>query len=386
MKTLPLILLLVVLCGCSAPLHKRYLIVDTHIDTPIRLYDKDENIGKLSQGEFDYIQAQQGGLDLAFMSIYTPSSLENTGKSKRLADKLIDRVELAIKRHPDKFMKVTTPEQAYLAFSRGKVGLAMGMENASPLEHKLENLQHFAARGVSYITLAHAHANHLSDSSYDSARPWQGLSPFGREVVAESNRLGVMLDVSHLSDKAAAQVIALSQSPVIASHSSLRALTPGFERNINDELLRQLAAKGGVLMINFGSGFLTPEAIAWNEKWNQHKQQLTQNTPGLSWSQIKQAQRVYRQSNPYPFAQIKDVVAHINYGVKLVGIDHIGFGSDFDGVGDTLPVGLKNAADYPELTRALEKEGYTEQELEKLMGKNLLRVWQQVNKGVKPDR
>ena len=237
------------------------MMTDTHIDVPYRLKEQWEDVTVGTEGgNFDYVRARAGGLDIPFMSIFTPPSSEQDGTSFDLANSLIDNVQALVGRAPDKFVMVRTPLEAEQAWKEGKIGLAMGMENGSPIEGKLENVAFFKNRGVSYITLAHGKANHLSDSSYDEERRWNGLSAFGKEVLAEMNRLGVMVDVSHLSDDAFWQVIELSKVPVIASHSSARHFTPGWERNMSDEMIKAMAAKGGVVQINFGSSFITDEA------------------------------------------------------------------------------------------------------------------------------
>ena len=245
---------------------RKGMMVDTHIDVPYRLEEEWEDVtGHTEGGDFDYERARKGGLDIPFMSIYTPAESEEEGTSHQIANKLIDGVEALVGRAPDKYMLVYTPEQAVQAHREGKIGLAMGMENGSPIDGKLENVKFFSDRGISYITLAHSLSNHLSDSSYDEERKWNGLSPFGNEVVAEMNRLGVMVDVSHLSDDAFWQVLEISKVPVIASHSSARHFTPGWERNMSDEMIRAMADKGGVIQINFGSSFITNEARMWYE-------------------------------------------------------------------------------------------------------------------------
>ncbi|PKL98654.1 MAG: peptidase M19, partial [Gammaproteobacteria bacterium HGW-Gammaproteobacteria-7] len=240
------------------------LIADTHIDAPYAL----EVVGwlDLTQAtgrEFDHPKARAGGLNLAWMSIYTPSGLEASGGNRAVADRLIDYMEALVGRAPDKYVIVRSPDEALAAKAAGKVGLALGMENGSPIGDSLDGLRHFHARGVRYVTLAHALSNAISDASFDTNRQWGGLSPFGREVVAEMNRLGIFVDVSHLTDDAIRQVLAISSAPVIASHSSARHFTPGFERNLSDELIKAIAAKGGVVHINFGSAFLTQAANAY---------------------------------------------------------------------------------------------------------------------------
>jgi membrane dipeptidase len=258
------------------------------------------------------------------------------------------------------------------------------MENGAPLQGSLEKLRHFHARGVRYITLAHSDSNHISDSSYDAVRLWHGLSPFGREVVAEMNRLGVMVDISHLSDKAAYEVLALSKAPVIASHSSARHFVtnePVFERNMDDELIKALAANGGVIMINFGSSFVTTAANEYRNSYRPAAAAYAQRNglrPGDP--RIAQFEKDYRSKHPFPFATVSDVADHVDHVVKLVGINHVGIGSDYDGVGDSLPVGLKDVSTYPNLVAELLRRGYGEADIEKVLGANLMRVWKAVER------
>ena len=220
------------------------LIVDTHIDSPSELQGQWKDLGKLtSSREFDYPRAREGGLDVAFMSIYTSPEEDRLGTARQVAHQQIESVEAMVGRHPDKFALLTSPGDLERLRAGNHVLLALGMENGAPLVDDLSQLAQFHARGVRYITLAHSTSNRLSDSSYDSNHQWQGLSPFGKEVVGEMNRLGIMVDVSHLSDAATAQAVALSRVPVIASHSGLRHFTPGFERNLSDELAKAIAAK-----------------------------------------------------------------------------------------------------------------------------------------------
>jgi membrane dipeptidase len=364
----------------GARLARELLLVDTHIDVPYRLEEKWEDVTRLTaSGDFDEPRARAGGLDVPFMSIYTPAELETSGGSYQEANELIDSVEALVTRAPEKFVIVTTPMQALRAHNAGKIALAMGMENGSPLEGDLSRVGFFRDRGISYITLAHSLANHLSDSSYDKLRPNGGLSDFGRAVVAEMNRRGVMVDVSHLSDAAFWQVLETSRVPVIASHSSARAFTPGFERNMSDEMIKALAARGGVILINFGSSFLTAQAREWSDAYNAAKDAWVLETGvDKEGAEAKQFSEDYRSKHPFPFARVEDVATHIMHVIELAGIAHVGLGSDYDGVGDSLPVGLKDVSAYPNLVAALLERGVDEAGIAKILGKNLMRVWSQV--------
>jgi membrane dipeptidase len=353
-------------------LAQQYIIVDTHIDVPYRLHSDWEDVTRATQrGEFDYPRAQKGGLNAPFMSIYIPASYERSGGSFLLANQLIDSMEALAGRAPDKFAMAYTTTDVTQQFGSGKVSLALGMENGTPIEGKLENLQHFYNRGIRYITLAHSESNHIADSSYDLRRKWQGLSPFGKELIVAMNNLGMMIDISHVSDAAFYQTVAISKVPVIASHSSLRRYTPGFERNMDDDMLKALAQNGGVVQINFGSSFVTAMANQYGALRKAAAQQA--GVPDNDAFDLE-----FRKKHPYPFATLETVLDHIDHVVKLVGIDHVGIGSDYDGVGDSLPVGLKDVASYPNLIEGLLKRGYQDADIEKILSGNLLRVWREV--------
>ena len=356
------------------------LIVDTHVDLPYRLFEEMEDISvRTEKGDFDYPRAKAGGLDAPFMSIYVPAALEDNG-AKEHAEKLIEMVEKFEADHPDKFAVARSRADVEAAFAAGKIALPMGMENGAPLEGDLANLEYFAERGIRYITLTHSQNNHISDSSYATEKKWQGLSPFGREVVAEMNRLGVMVDVSHISDDAFYQVMELSQAPVIASHSSCRKFTPGWERNMSDDMIRLLAEKGGVIQINFGSAFLTAEAQAQSTaRWAAVRQFAEENGLARGDERVQAFVDEHRAANPTIYADLSDVVAHIDHVVEITGIDHVGLGSDFDGVGDSLPTGLKDASEMPNLIRALLEGGYSDDDLRKILSGNLMRVWKEVD-------
>ena len=365
---------------------QNYLLIDTHIDVPERLEGKWSDVtGRTEGGDFDYERARRGGLDIPFMSIYTPAAAEAQGTSYELANRLIDRVEALVGRAPGKFAIVRSPDEALAAKERGLIGLAMGMENGSPIDGKLENLAFFRDRGASYVTLTHSLSNHIADSSYDERRQWNGLSPFGRELVAEMNRLGVMVDVSHVSDEAFYQVLELSRAPVIASHSSARHFTPGFERNMSDEMIRALANKGGIIMINFGSSFLTAEAQQWFVRMvAERKAWLRDNGFDEHSPEASEFGKRFREQNPFPYASLDDLVAHFTHVIDLVGIDHVGIGSDFDGVGDSLPVGMKDVSFYPNLVEKLMEQGYSAEDIEAILGGNLMRVWRAVQANATP--
>ena len=354
------------------------IIVDTHIDVPFRLLTRPVDVSKAAEnGDFDYPRAVAGGLNVPFMSIYTPAELEEKGQSKAAAEKLIDIVEQLAAEHPEKFAVATSVEDVRRHFAKGLVSLPMGMENGSPIDGDLNNLRHFYERGIRYLSLSHGSTNHLSDSSYDENKPHEGISDFGAEVIREMNRLGIIIDVSHVSDDAFWQIMEITSTPVIASHSSARHFTPGFERNVSDDMIVAIAEGGGVVHINFGSTFVSQAAREYGEaQMAAGKAYLTAN-PELSEAYLyREFPKMYAADHgPMPFATIDDVLDHFDHVVRLVGIDHVGIGSDFDGVGDTLPVGLKDVSSYPNLAAGLLRRGYSEEDIRKVLGENLLRVW-----------
>ena len=361
-------------------LTQKYPLVDGHIDVPYRMQDSWRDVAQPTPDrDFDYPRARAGGLDVVFMSIYTPAGSEDDGTAYELANQLIDGVEATVYRHPDKFAMAYSVAQAQAAFTEGKIAFALGMENGAPIAGNLENLAHFYGRGVRYITLAHAQSNHISDSSYDDIRYWGGLSTFGVAVVQQMNRLGVMVDVSHLSDAAVEDVLRLSRAPVIASHSSARHFTPDFERNLSDELIKKIGRNGGVVMINFGSSFVTAQANAYSDAYRKAANAYAErHNPDAGADAMRAFEEAYRARNPYPFATVAEVADHVDHVKKLVGIAHVGLGSDYDGVGNSLPVGLKDVAGYPNLVAELLERGYGEDDIEKLLGGNLLRAWKRV--------
>ena len=364
----------------AAALAHDSIIVDTHIDVPIRVMMTGDDVTQATAGgAFDYPRARAGGLDVAFMSIFIPASVDAAGGGRAFADKLIDQVDGMVERAPTEFARATCVADVYRNVAAGLISLPMGMENGGPFGSGDDAPTHFYERGIRYVTLAHAKSNAFSDSSYDKERQWQGLSPAGRELVKQLNALGIMVDVSHISDAAFWNVIATSAAPVIASHSAARHFVPGFERDISDEMIRALAAHGGVVQVNFGSSFVTPAARAWADAFDAAAKQYQDDQHVAADSDAAKAfAKAYRDEHPFPYASVDDVVDHIDHVAKLVGVDHVGLGSDFDGVGDTLPEGLKDASMYPNVIAGLLKRGYTPAQIKLVLGGNLLRVWSSV--------
>ena len=386
MKHILLVSILIILSGCSndAALKKRayelaheFIITDGHIDVPWRLNDGYEDLSiRTEGGDFDYVRAKEGGLDAPFMSVYVPSSYQETGGAKEKADSLIDLVNRIADDHPDKFEVATSVDDVNRIFADGKIALPMGMENGAPLMDDLSNVEYFYDRGIRYITLTHGKDNLICDSSYDTTRTWGGLSPFGREVVKEMNRVGIMVDISHVSDDAFYQVMDVTQVPAIASHSSCRHFTPDWERNMNDDMIKRLAENGGVVQINFASYFVDQaskdtKAPIDADVAKYIKDNNLDPTDYASYDEYRREQYDKR----FLYVSSEKVADHIDHVVNLVGIDHVGFGSDFDGVGYTLPTDLKGPEGFPMVIFHLLKRGYTEEEIEKICYKNVWRVW-----------
>jgi membrane dipeptidase len=368
------------------------IIVDGHVDLPYQLRIKHFRLERRylgiplrSEGNFDYEKARRGGLSVPFMSIYIPAEFQVTGGARALADSLIDMVRGIAAAHPDKFALAMNPAQVRENFKNGLISLPMGMENGAGLEDDLKNVRYFFDRGIRYVTLTHGKDNRIGDSSYDSTRTHKGLSPFGREVVAEMNRIGMLVDVSHVSDDTFFQVLQLTKTPVIASHSSCRAFTPSFKRNMSDDQLRALGKNGGIVMINFSTLFLD-ESLRLDAQEKEKQLADFLKTKGLKPDDAAAKPLVaqFQREHPTRYAPIDLVADHIDHAVKLAGIDHVGFGSDFDGVGDTLPVDLKDVSQYPNLLAVLLKRGYTDEQIAKLCSGNFLRVWSQVLAAAKP--
>ncbi len=363
-------------------LAKKFIILDGHVDLPYRLKESGFNIESdkdvilnTTKGDFDYERAIAGGLDAPFMSIYIPASYQETGGAKELADSLINMVQSVATTFPDKFAIAYTATDVEANFASKKISFPMGMENGAPIGNDLSNIAYFNERGISYITLTHSKNNQICDSSYDTTRLWNGLSPFGVEVVKEMNDVGIMIDVSHVSDSTFYQVMELSTAPVIASHSSCRHFTPGFERNMSDDMIKLLAEKDGVIQINFGSTFLDQRSRDIRNHIRPYTEAY-QNNPSdtVSLNYIEK----YMAENPI-FTDLQKAADHFDHVVKIAGIDHVGIGSDYDGVGDSLPVGLKDVSTYPSLIEELLNRGYSEEDIEKICYKNVFRVWKKVD-------
>ena len=360
-------------------LSEEILIVDTHIDLPYRLQEKPDDVTvRTEDGHFDLVRAREGGLNSAFMSIYVPARLQKTGGAQDLADELIDLVEDIAAQEPKLFAIARSPDDVRVLFAEGVFALPMGIENGAAIEDDLSAVQHFYDRGVRYITLSHSEPNLICDSSYSTNRLSNGLSPFGRDVVAEMNRLGIMVDISHVTDETFFQAIELSKAPIIASHSCCRHFTPGFERNMTDEMITMLAEKGGVIQIAYAPGFLSEAAQKQStEVWATMRRFMKENGVAMNSPEFHDRMALYYEENPKVATSVSDVVDHIEHVIELAGIDHVGIGSDFDGI-SSAPTGLEDVSTYPNLVEELLRRGRTEQDIRKICGENLLRVWTEV--------
>ncbi len=364
-------------------LAQKFIITDGHVDLPYRLHESNFNIEdnkdeilNVEKGDFDYTRAVKGGLNAPFMSIYIPSELQITGGAKELADTLISMVNDIANAYPDKFAVAKSAAGVETQFAEGKISLPMGMENGAPIGDDLANVAYFKKKGISYITLTHAKDNLICDSSYDTTRTWNGLSPFGVEVVKEMNKQGIMVDVAHISDSTFYQIMRMTKVPVIASHSSCRHFTPGFERNMSDEMIKMLGENDGVIQINFGSTFLNQDSRDTYDHLSSYFRAVGDNpNDTASQNYIKK----YTAEHPI-HTNVQKAADHIDHVVELIGIDHVGIGSDFDGVGDSLPEGLKDVSQYPNLIFELLKRGYSDEDIEKICYKNVFRVWKKVDK------
>ena len=366
-------------------LSQKIIITDGHVDLPYRMAKKGfmssnsvEDVSIETVGDFDYPKAKIGGLDAPFMSIYVPAALQKSGGAKAFADSLIDMVGRLPQAFPNLFASAGSPSEVKGNFEKALISLPLGMENGAPIESDLANVKYFFDRGIRYITLTHSLDNEICDSSYDTSEDtWDGLSPFGEQVVQEMNKWGIMIDVSHISDKAFYDVMNLTQAPVIASHSSCRKFTPGFMRNMNDDMIKLLAKKGGVIQINFGSSFLSKTS---QDQFSEIKTYLDEYraTQGLlenDSTYVAYAAQYLVEMDP--FEEIKTVADHIDHVVAIAGIDYVGLGSDFDGVGNSLPKGLKDVSMYPNLIYELLMRGYSDEDIEKICSQNVFRVWEE---------
>ena len=361
------------------------LLLDTHLDTPFELQKRMQDIsGRIEGGHFDYVRARQGGLDALFMAVYVAPEYEEKGGAKTYAERTIDMIEGFAHRWPDQFASITSIDGIRAQFGTGRIAVLLGIENGSALEDNLDNVQHFYERGVRYLTLVHSKNNHICDSSFDDGPKWHGLSPFGKELIARMNRVGMMIDVSHASDEAFDQILEVSRAPVVATHSSCRCFTPGWQRNLSDDMIRRLARKGGVVQVNFGAMFVNGAVNAQFEKLRQEILQHIQANHLQGAERSRYVEQRWKQARLVK-AHVGDVADHIDHIAKLAGVEHVGLGSDFDGVTE-VPVGLEDVSAYPNLIYELLRRGYREPEIRSIGGENFLRVWAAVEQAAAAPR
>jgi len=368
--------------------HNSAIIIDTHADTPGRFVDENFDLAQdAGTGYLDFNKIKAGNLGAEFFSIWVEPTTFKGHEAKRALD-MIDSVYEQARRHPDKMMMAYSTHDIVVAHREHKLAALMGVEGGHAIEGDIRILRDYYRLGVRYMTLTWSNTNDIGDSSGDmsdkSVQHHGGLTPFGREVVTEMNRLGMMVDISHVADSTFYQALELSKAPVIASHSSSRALTNA-PRNMTDDMLKALAAKNGVAQVNYYCAFVSQKYL------DTAKQLAAQHDPDYEAVQAlfikpqtpevaKQlAEAKARLAPKLPRPPFSDLIDHIDHMVKVAGVDHVGLGSDFDGI-DCSPQGLDSAADLPKITEALAQRGYSAADLDKILGGNLLRVFGEVEK------
>ncbi len=371
-----------------AAVHASAIVIDTHADTPQRFLDENFDLADpLNGGNFNLETARKGNLGAEFFSIWVEPE-RYQGHDARRTLELIDAVKQQVARHPDQMMLATSPEGIEQAHREHKLAALMGIEGGHSIEDSLGLLRQYYALGVRYMTLTWANSNGWADSSGDAndagvPHTKEGLNEFGKDVVYEMNRLGMMVDVSHVSDKTFFRTLIISRAPVIASHSSARALCDS-PRNMTDDMLRAVANNGGVVQVNFYSGFLSqqyrdallkiqPEV---DKQVRAYKDKAKAEGKPVGDDEIAKIEKAAADRIPRPPLSV--LIDHIDHIAKVAGVDHVGLGSDFDGVNGQLPEGLDSPADLPKITAALMARGYTAEDCRKILGGNLLRVFREV--------
>ncbi|MDT4897646.1 MAG: rane dipeptidase [Acidobacteriota bacterium] len=368
-------------------IHRRAIAVDMHADTTQRLVDEHLDISqRLADGQFDTVRMREGGLDAQFFSIWVEPQLYSGGGEKAIkrADDQINAVRSLTEQHPETWELAVSAEDVRRIVGEGKLAALMGLEGGYAIDERLEMVERYYRMGVRYMSPAWSVSTSWAGSSGDEAGRTRGLNDFGKDVVREMNRLGMMVDVSHVSDPTFWDIINTSTKPVIATHSGCRAIA-NVARNLTDEMIRALAKTGGVCSVLFYPEFLEP---GWSEKKKQVDAQIaplvqkaSDEEPG-GIAQKKMARdrvRLREYARRLPPVSVSRLVDHIDHIVKLVGIDHVGIGSDFDGIQAT-PTDLATVADLPNLTMELVRRGYSEQDISKILGGNMLRVMEEVEK------
>ena len=362
---------------------ERTPLIDGHNDLPWALrqehgndphaVDLTTNLEASTDLHTDIPRLRAGGMGGQFWSVYVPATLTPPDAAVATFEQ-IDTVKRLVAAHPDVFELATTAADIERIHRRGRIASLIGMEGGYSIDDSLGLLREFFDAGARYITLTHSRTTTWADSATDAPK-WGGLSPFGEEVVREMNRLGMMVDLSHVSEETMLDAMRVSDAPVIFSHSSARAVT-GHARNVPDSVLRLMPQDGGVVMVTFVPGFVSETVRSWNSARSAEDARLKSLNPGDP-AAVTAGLAAWTTANPVPVATVADVVAHIQHVRDVAGIDHVGIGGDFDGV-DALPVGLEGVDDYPRLLAALMARGWTEADIRKLAGENVLRVMRAV--------
>jgi len=365
-------------------LHDQAIVVDSHDDTTQRLvFDKAFDIAKRNaNGNIDIPRMREGGLDALFFSIWVPSDVTGPIAVKRALQQ-IDAVREAVRTHPNDLLLATTAADVRRAATDHKIAALMGMEGGHMIDDDLGLLRDYATLGVRYLTLTHFKNNNWADSSTDKPAH-DGLTDFGKDVVRELNRLGVMVDISHVADKTFYDALQVTTAPVIASHSSCRVIA-NHPRNMSDDMLRALAKNGGVVMINYHAAFLSEEFRVASEKLSGDvvaaMDAMSKKCGGNEACSTMESERVNHEAmvkGQLPKVTWDTITEHIDHAVKVAGVDHVGLGSDFDGA--TMPLGMEDASKLPRITEALLKKGYSEMDVQKILGGNILQVMEQVER------
>jgi membrane dipeptidase len=377
------------LAARARALHRDAIVVDTHLDAPDQLSRKWADVGKRGATDhFDLPRAADGGLTAPFFSIYVDADYADHGAARRALE-LIDLTRRVVDGHPKEMVLAASTAEIRAAKQAGKLAVLMGIEGGHAIEDSLGVLREMYRAGVRYMTLTHTNTNHWADSSgafyeadYDPKRyaVHGGLTDFGREVVKEMNRLGMIVDVSHVSDATIDAVLAVSRAPVMASHSSCRALAD-MPRNLTDDQIKRIAAKGGVVMINFGSTFLDQKVWDWlrtasaklRPAWIKLRQQYRNDPAGFDAATTA----LWKQAGAPPRAQWTKVIDHIEHVIQVAGEDAVGLGTDFDGVPNP-PIGLEDVSLLPKLTEELLRRGHSEARIRKVLGENFLAFFARV--------
>jgi membrane dipeptidase len=362
-------------------LHFQSIVVDTHDDTTQRLLDPKFDFGaRHTDGSVDIPRMREGGLSAIFFSIWIPGTVTGPTAVQRALDQ-IGAVRETVARHPNDLVLCTTADEIRHAKAANKIAVLMGVEGGHMINNSLANLDKFFALGVRYMTLTHTVNTDWADASTDKAAH-NGLTDFGRQVVREMNRLGMMVDISHVADKTFYDVLAVNKAPVIASHSSCRALCSA-PRNMTDDMIKALAAKGGVIQINYHIGFLSQQfqdaSKAHPELGKEIEAESKKRCGDNEACQLIEADKITRDmvaQGKLPRVDWTEIIKHIDHAVKLAGVDHVGLGSDFDGA--DMPYGMEDVSDIPQITNALLAKGYSPADVRKILGGNTLRLMQDV--------